>query len=190
MKRQLRARSVGNSSNTTQGDERDNPCEVRSKACTFAAAVSLAVCVAAVAAWAWGGSLTLRDVRDWGLWCERGSFCFKTLRYIGEEPVTGPLLTILWNEWDTHWQCAGFEYGRGEFIQVRHRYATTEVRVPLWFVALLAAPLPAWRGRNLARKRTVSRRASRGLCVQCGYDVRATPARCPECGARRPNTPN
>ena len=36
----------------------------------------------------------------------------------------------------------------------------------------------------LARKSLRRMRASHGMCVQCGYDLRANPASCPECGAK------
>ena len=54
------------------------------------------------------------------------------------------------------------------------------VIVPYWALALLAAVLP------LASVPALLRRSSRHhdihLCHSCGYDLRATPDRCPECG--------
>ena len=38
----------------------------------------------------------------------------------------------------------------------------------------------------LNRRYRIRRRLARGLCGVCGYDLRATPARCPECGAVAP----
>jgi hypothetical protein len=51
--------------------------------------------------------------------------------------------------------------------------------VPYWLLVLIAVPLPAaWR----VRRARVRRRLSSGQCLHCGYDLRATPERCPECG--------
>jgi hypothetical protein len=56
---------------------------------------------------------------------------------------------------------------------------TTFVTVPHWFLAMVPWLVPAMRW---AYRRPRERRRRRGMCVACGYDLRGTPARCPECG--------
>ena len=54
-----------------------------------------------------------------------------------------------------------------------------DLRLPIWFLFFLTAPLPAvW---TLIRARR-QRRLKQDTCPICGYDLRATPNRCPECG--------
>ena len=53
------------------------------------------------------------------------------------------------------------------------------VTIPYWFVVLTAAVAPSWSAARAWRGR---RRHSAGHCPACGYDLRATPQRCPECG--------
>jgi hypothetical protein len=55
--------------------------------------------------------------------------------------------------------------------------------IPLWPLATLSALLPATAGIRFWRRRSdLRRRKAHGLCPCCGYDLRATQARCPECG--------
>ncbi len=54
------------------------------------------------------------------------------------------------------------------------------VSVPDWAIILIGLILPARFVRGSMRRRY--RRAHPGYCANCGYDLRATPQRCPECG--------
>jgi hypothetical protein len=59
------------------------------------------------------------------------------------------------------------------------------VVVPYWFLAALLSVLPARWAVTRWRRGTTSRRLLAGLCAACGYDLRATLGRCPECGSPR-----
>ncbi len=53
--------------------------------------------------------------------------------------------------------------------------------LPAWFVCILSATYPAIalvRGPLLRRRK----RKKFGLCLKCGYDLRGSNGRCPECG--------
>ena len=58
-------------------------------------------------------------------------------------------------------------------------YSTRAVWGPTWALAVVFAALPAGRVVRWGWRR---RRRRAGLCAACGYDLRATPERCPECG--------
>jgi hypothetical protein len=72
----------------------------------------------------------------------------------------------------------GVSYGRATFAPTRQYF------VPCWSVALLLALLPtAWLANS--RRYWQRRLRNQGRCIHCGYDLRATPDRCPECGTER-----
>ena len=103
------------------------------------------------------------------------------------------------------WQLRGFRYWRGPRVNYpvraqlrdqdpeprdRVRFLGFTVRksrrgdwwvvtVPTWSVAAATLVLPA---ADVARRVRKRRRAAGGTCAACGYDLRATPDRCPECG--------
>jgi hypothetical protein len=58
------------------------------------------------------------------------------------------------------------------------------VVVPHWFVILIPLGCATW--LLFVRDARRRRRHKRGLCEECGYDLRASPERCPECGVAVP----
>jgi hypothetical protein len=77
---------------------------------------------------------------------------------------------------------AGFAWESGQFASPGAGWYRVLV-VPCWSAAVLFSLLPAvWIGAAYRRRR----RLRRGCCPACGYDLRASPDRCPECGAVAP----
>lgn len=87
------------------------------------------------------------------------------------------------------------EIGRREALQISwsHSDAYSEgVHLPYWMLAtatILASAAFMIPTLLAIRKLTRARRISSDLCAYCGYDLRASPDRCPECGSLVPPHP-
>jgi hypothetical protein len=84
-----------------------------------------------------------------------------------------------------NWSCCGLQGGNSTIILTLGaappmNLRTSVVRTPYWMLGVVfLMPLLAW----YLVKRSGHRLP--GLCARCGYDLRASPERCPECGTPR-----
>jgi hypothetical protein len=69
--------------------------------------------------------------------------------------------------------------GRGHLVQTGWRYHSRNFWLPLWILIVLGSVMPAVRFMRWRRR---SRLVAAGRCAVCGYDLRASAERCPECG--------
>jgi hypothetical protein len=82
-------------------------------------------------------------------------------------------------------QRSGFEFQHVHYSQAGTGWSDAfYLRMPHWAAAALAAtPAGLWLLTSLVRRRRAARATAQHVCAGCGYDLRATPERCPECGA-------
>ena len=168
---------------------------------TVLSALSLLLCVAAVALWVRSyrvGEAVYREAPSFRLavLSSRGQ-CSAFRTTYPESAANGPTRWMysnrgMWAEAarrpgfyraDPAVRCYGPIAGFGMFDKPAGPRsmgaATREVFFPYWSLVLLTATGPAaW---YVGRRRRLRSR-SPGLCPACGYDLRATPGRCPECG--------
>lgn len=77
----------------------------------------------------------------------------------------------------------GFTYSTGVSPPPNPGGTARVVTVPLWAFPVAVLPFVTWSAWHIHRARRTAGRLRRGECLRCGYDLRATPGRCPECGA-------
>jgi hypothetical protein len=81
-----------------------------------------------------------------------------------------------WQSEDVHFRHVGFIYA----TRSSEGYQEYDLDMPFWFPLLLSLILPVTSARRILRDR---HRQRFGLCLRCGYDLRASQGVCPECGS-------
>ena len=103
---------------------------------------------------------------------------------------TAPVPGFQWNSTPNMWEifgcspaapdmkvaAAGFSFAKWNRFP---EWRKVEVHVPLWSIASMSGAWPLFGLITVVRRR---RAYGEGRCTGCGYDLRATPHRCPECG--------
>jgi hypothetical protein len=80
---------------------------------------------------------------------------------------------------------AGWQFEQWHSDSLGTRTVLMVIGLPYWVLVALFGLAPAWwvlRLKHRLQARRRARRQAAGCCELCGYDLRASPQRCPECG--------
>jgi len=123
-----------------------------------------------------------RICEGWALFSNRGVFQYEWQDgnlSVGRHVEYKALPAVAWNFQPSTWcNRRGFYYeSETDVVTPRGFYSYRQLNFPYWLIALPSAILPTiWARRRLRRQEDSPQ------CPVCGYDLRATPDRCPECG--------
>jgi len=74
----------------------------------------------------------------------------------------------------------------GPIVSANFIAQSENLTLSYWIILVASVGFAGLTSRPLIRRRRARQRAERHLCATCGYDLRASPERCPECGAPAP----
>jgi len=83
---------------------------------------------------------------------------------------------------DVSHAAGGFELFARDYNVTTYRERFWSMTLPLWTIIVTALGLPLRTTMQVWRSHWASHRLKHGLCSACGYDLRGSPDRCPECG--------
>jgi hypothetical protein len=166
---------------------------MRQKLFALASVLSLLLCLATlvllVRSYKVGAAVSLcvsspEQYCQYGIMSESGSFWIGNYRDWKEPsslPITRDWHYTRWEASRDNWrELASWQWlGFGYVPVLGTNLDGGSLVVPIWLPTLLLSMLPVIFPRSYLRSRS---RRLLGLCTHCGYDLRATSDRCPECG--------